>query len=185
MDEEYKVKHIPPNFENGVNILGLNFRAIYLIEGLILGILAGIGSFFFLKNLIGMSDIGQTAGLSLAAGGILAFVGIRGLNDEPISTFLLNLVRFVKNKRTTYYNPRVKKEAVSFTEERENNPAAEAIPRERILALIEEMKEKHPGKTYVDDSFFNPDLMQFEEDKLLEELKKAQEKERRKEEKRK
>lgn len=180
MDEEYNVKHIPPNFENGINFLGLSFKPIYLIEGAVCGILAFLGFFFLFRKFFGMSDIGQTAGISLVFAGILTFLGIRGVNDEPISTCLYNLITFVKNKRTAFYNPRVKKEAVSFEEERVNtDPAAEAIPRERILALINNLKEKHSDKVYVDESFFNPDLMQFEDDKLLEEKEKQEEKEKR------
>lgn len=184
MDENYRERFIPPNFENGINILGLSFQAIYLIEGGLLGIAAFLGFFFLFKNAFQMSDFGQIVGFSLVFAAILAFLGIRGINDEPLSTFLVNLIQFAKNKRTAYYNPRVKKEAVSYTEERESSDTAqEAIPRERILALIEDIKEKHPGKTFVDDSIFNPDSMQFADDKALEEKLRQEEKEREKIEK--
>lgn len=172
MDEEYNVKHIPPNFENGINILGLSFKAIFLIEGIIIGILSFAGIFVLITKFFGVTDIGQAAGISLAFAAVLAFFGIRGLNDEPISTFLYNLLLFAKKRRTAYYNPRVKKEAVSFQEERENmDPASEAIPRERILALVNDLKEKHTDKVYIDDSFFNPEFMEFEDDKILEDRK--------------
>lgn len=178
MDEEYKVRFIPPNFENGINILGLNFSAVFLIEGGILGIAAFLGAFLLLRNGFGITDIGRGIGYSLALGGIVAFVGVRGLNDEPISTFTINLIKFAKNKRTTYYNPRVKEEAVSYADEQaQKDPSAEVIPRERILALIDEIKDKHPG-AYVDESVFNPDIMQFAEDKALEEKQRQEEKEK-------
>lgn len=176
MDEQYKERFIPPNFENGVNIFGLNFKAVFLIEGGVLGVISFFLFFFAIKDLFGITDFGQTAGISIAFASVIAFFGIKGINDEPLTTFLFNLMLFAKGRRTAFYNPRVKEEAVSYTKEREElDPSAEAIPRERILALIDEMKEKRQGKAFIDESTFNPVSMQFEEDKILEEKKKQEE----------
>ena len=37
--EEYRIRRIPDNFENGINFAGFNFKPIFLIEGIVLGII--------------------------------------------------------------------------------------------------------------------------------------------------
>ena len=177
MDENYKTIYIPQNFENGINVFGMNFRTRFIVEGIVVGALTTISAFLLFKNSFGIGNFGQLIGYSIAIGGVFTFLGIKGINDEPLSSFLANMLSFAKKKRTTYYNPRVKKEAVSYTDERSSKGGQEeAIPRERILAIIDGLKEKYPAASS-DADMFDPSLMQFADDKLLEDTLREQEKE--------
>ena len=139
-DEEYKARPIPTNYENGVNIGGLNFQGIYLIEGIVLFVIFAAIPFFILWNL-GITDVGSILGICMVFGGIASFAGFKGINDEPITTFLFHMFKFFKNRRIAYYNPRIKLEAIPYLDEK--NDVSKMIPRERILAAFEKIKENY------------------------------------------
>jgi len=142
-NEDYRVRQIPDNFGNGINIGGMHFPVIFLVEGVILAIIFLLLTFGILK-LLGMTDIGQIFGICLVFSGIALVVGIKGINDEPITVFLKNLSDFRKGRRTAFYNPRIKLEAKSVLNAGEND--AEIIPKEKIMAALSKYKEKAERK---------------------------------------
>ena len=168
-NEEYKIRVIPDNFGNGVNILGMHFKALFLIEGVVLAVIMLVLSLIVLKAL-GMDDLGEMLGLCLVFSGIALFVGIRGINDEPITTFIKNFSDFNKKKRTAYYNPRVKLEAKSIKMENQDKQNKDAIPREKILAFFNKYKEtldkkqQEKAKAFEEKNSFDKDNMYFEDD---------------------
>lgn len=168
-NEEYKIRIIPDNFGNGVNILGMHFKALFLIEGIVLAVIMLIVSLIVLRAL-GMNDIGEMLGICLVFSGIALFVGIKGINDEPITTFLKNFSDFNKKKRTAYYNPRVKLEAKSVKMEKQDKENKDAIPREKILAFFNKYKEtldkkqQEKVKAFEEKNSFDANNMFFEDD---------------------
>ena len=170
MDEEYRTRQIPPNFENGINVLGVSFKPIFLIEGGVLGILGLVIFFFLFKEGLGMEDTGQIIGYSLIFAAAGAFIGIKGINDEPLTTFIVNLKFFSSHRRTAFYNPRIKREArpykVAVMENKGSLAKEDMIPRDRIIALASDIKEKYQGaNAFVDESSYDSDAMVFEDDR--------------------
>ena len=167
-NEDYKIRQIPDNFGSGINIAGMHFGVVFLAEGIILAVLALAGVFIILK-LSGMTDIGQMLGISLVFAGIFLVIGIKGINDEPITTFVRNLAAFNKGRRTAYYNPRIKLEAKPVKAEniKENK---DAIPREKIMAAFNKYKEAldkkqaEKAKAFEEANAFDESNMFFEDD---------------------
>lgn len=135
-DEQYVTRHIPANFESGITVIGMSFNIRFMIEGGLLGILGGLGSYLYLTS-VEAADSGTIIGISIAIGAILLVFGLKGINDEPISLFLMHLLKFSREKQTAYYNPRVKTEAKpSIIGEQET------LPREKLDGFILTLKEK-------------------------------------------
>jgi len=166
--ESYKVRQIPDNFGNGINIAGMHFSGIFLVEGIVLAALFFVLTFLCLKSL-GMCDIGEILGICLVFSGIALVVGVKGINDEPVTTFVKNLHAFNKGRRTAYYNPRIKLEAKSIKWEGlyENK---DAIPKEKIMAAFNKYKEaaekrqQAKAKEFEEANAFDQSNMFFEDD---------------------
>jgi len=135
-DEQYETRHIPANFESGITIIGMSFSIRFLIEGAILGMAGGFATYLYLAS-VKIGDKATLIGVSLAIGALLLVFGLKGINDEPISLFIINLLKFSKGKQTAYYNPRVKTEAKAPISD-ENEPSS----LDRISTAIENIKEK-------------------------------------------
>ena len=168
-NEDYKVRRIPENFGNGINIAGFHFRVIFLVEGIILALIMLIISFIVMKS-IGLKDIGSMLGVALVFVGVALFIGIKGINDEPITTFIGNIMFFNKHRRTAYYNPRIKLEAKSVMAEKIENENKDAIPREKILAFFSkyktamDKKQQEKAKAFEEANAFDKSQMYFEDD---------------------
>lgn len=138
--EEYRLRKIPDNFENGINFAGFNFRPIFLIEGIILGIICFVST-IALMFAFGVRHISSsTIGICLVPCVLAIILGIKGINDEPLTTFIRNLRYFNSHKRTTYYNPRIKTEIKSIGNDLSNS-GAYILPRDRIIALFTKYKK--------------------------------------------
>ena len=82
--EEYRIRRIPDNFENGINFAGFNFKPIFLIEGIVLGII------FFVLAIVIMFACGirhinsSTIGICLVPCVLAIILGIKGINDDGV-----------------------------------------------------------------------------------------------------
>ena len=159
MDENYSGRHIPPNYDNGINLLGLHFKPLFLIEGIVFGVSGGVLTYLLLVKVFLVNDTWQAIGYCILIGGAFLALGITGLNGEPLTTFLINFLRFIKRRRTDYYNPKVKVASQElFTE-------TEELPRDKFLSLIEKIKlnsEKNSNTDIYEE--FDPELMEFYEE---------------------
>ena len=166
MEEDYKVRKIPENFENGIHIAGFSFKPIFLIEGIILAVIA-MGIAILVMKSIGMNDIGQMIGFALVFGGVALFLGLKGINDEPLTTYIKHLSEFNKGRRVAYYNPRIKVEAKSIFMEK-NKEDKDAIPREKIIAFFNKYKaaidKKQQEKAKILKEDMDSGSMFFEDD---------------------
>jgi len=138
--EEYCERYIPDNYENGINFAGFNFRPIFLIEGIILGIIFFALSIFLLYVCGNRRINSSTIGICLVPSVLAVVIGIKGINDEPLTTFIKNLRRFNCNKRFAYYNPRIKTEIKSIYATGEDG-SHYILPRDRIIALFTKYKK--------------------------------------------
>ena len=108
---------IPINFENGVNAFGYNFSSRNIIEASILAPLVAIilGSVILPLDL----DLNFKITTIFTAVILVGGMALMGINNDPLSTFLINTIRSNLRKRITYYNPRIKFEAKSAIEDEE------------------------------------------------------------------
>ena len=121
---------IPVNADFDFPLFGKAFTLKNAVEGLVIGAFSAAFAFLLLRSL-------KMSGLSLLIYTVLAFLGgfllgNNGINGDTLSRYLLNVMRFRKNKKIAYYNPRVKSRKRFFTEETEDDYV---IPRERLEAL--------------------------------------------------
>lgn len=182
---------IPKNFQAGINLFGGSYEFGNIIQGIIM---AGLGVFIIFggcKFLHINASIESRIGFALALGGTLGYLGLAGIEGETLIGLIKNIILFEKNKRTAYYNPRIKKEACTCVFERED----EILPRDKILMMYDKYKQeinkKDQDKALMsqfslnenEDMFFNDD--EGFVDKPLEYMSKKEYKIKQKEEKKK
>ena len=105
--EQYDIYTIPYNFIDESTLFGGSVKTRFFIEGCLLGTIV----WFIVKSTIltffSLSfKYYSTIFLISIGGGIL--IGCLGFNGDPISRFLINFVKFRKNKRILYFNGRIK-----------------------------------------------------------------------------
>lgn len=183
--ERNVVVPIPENFASDGTFLGYEIKFLNIAQAIVLGSIPFIFVYGFINKYFytGTTTLVFTAMFALG----LAYLGFFGINHETPLELLLKYLEFRKNARKTYYNPRVKTEAKSIFEER--NEEAEVLPREKIMKIYNELLEKRnlsdqkiahelEEKEYDGEIFFEEDFTIV--DKPLEYMDK---KERRKKEK--
>ena len=121
-----KTYFIPYNVSDGqVSVAGQMVKRRNLIEGLC----SGAAVFFLLYSLLPFKFNIKLA-ISFIISVFVAVLGLVGVNGDPVSIFIANWFRFVKHRRITYYNPRIKNET---------EPALLNIPK-RDKSPLERMK---------------------------------------------
>lgn len=131
--------YIPENFQSGINLFGKTYKITNVIEAIVLGV-GGFCLIFFPLKMLGIA-VESAIAFGLCLGGGLAYFGISGINNEPLHTFLKNVLLFYKSKRTTYYNKKPKKNAKHISLEGEEIKT-ELLPAEQLALLYEKYKKK-------------------------------------------
>jgi len=132
-----KTYFIPYNVSDGqVSVVGQMVKRRNLIEGLC----SGAAVFFLLYSLLPFKFNIKLV-ISFIISVFIAVFGLVGVNGDPVSIFIANWFRFMKNRRITYYNPRVKNETEPALL---NIPKRDKSPLERIrLSKPKGKKEKN------------------------------------------
>ena len=138
-EERYAVKIIPENYATGLNLFGFNFKVRNFAEGVLIALVLGILMLlFWLKTKL--FDVGTAIGLIVSFAGIGFVLGVIGINDEPISEFVCNMLRAKSHKRLTRYNSYPKDWTVPyFLEEEELN---RNLPSEKVRVFLQKYREK-------------------------------------------
>ncbi|GEM_PF-3313273 len=171
MDEEKQTECIiPQNYKGITNFLSLTFKTRNLVEGVIIGLILAViaGSitvyyeYGFTVNVITITII--TFGLG-------ALLGVHGCNGESFSEFIVHFLKYLRNRRVTYYNPRVKTEAKPLISADGTEQSSEnMLPREKILAIVKKVvdpiKNKH-GDTNLEQNEFDENLYEFYDDTAI------------------
>ena len=100
-------RYIPENYSIGINVGGMHFKTRNFFEGIALAAALG-GLAYWIFNKMSFIEYGTRIGLIISFAIMGLVLGIIGINDEPISVFFLNWIRFLKDKRTAFYNPHTK-----------------------------------------------------------------------------
>ena len=166
-DEVRRQHYIPENYSTGINLVGMNFRFRNVLEGGVLAIAFGaLGYLAFFQ--MGFIDVGTRIGLIISVAAIGLVLGIVGLNDEPISEYMANRLRWRKNRRSAFYNPHIKGEAIPYIYEYESE--MQSLPREKIIAFYRkyktelEKKEREKMLEFQKTNTFDETSMFFEDD---------------------
>lgn len=139
-EERIRSAFIPDNFQTGINVMGKSYTIISLIEGGALLLLFGGGTFIILRNF--NVAIETVIGVSLAVGAPLGALGVMGINNEPLHTFFLNVIKYFKNRRIAKYNPRIKTEAKPVGADGDTTLQADMLPRDKVIKYYEQFKSK-------------------------------------------
>ncbi len=202
-DEIRQQHYIPENYSTGINLIGMNFKFRNVIEGGILAVFFGIIGFIIFSQMTFL-DVGTRIGLVVSVAAIGLVLGVVGLNDEPLSVYVANWIKWRKNRRSAFYNPHIKGESIPYIYEYQSE--MESLPRERIMAFYRkyksdlEKKEREKMLEFQKTNTFDETSMFFEDDegylekpveymnpseyKAYQKMLRKKEKQRRKEEKR-
>ena len=180
MDEEKQTECIiPQNYKGITNFLSFTFKTRNLIEGFIIGaVFAAIAGSVVVYYDCGFSV--RVITYSIIGFGLGAVIGVIGLNGESISEFIVHLFRYLRKRRVTYYNPRVKTEARPLIYAGGATSGSEnVLPRDRIIAIVKKVMEpirnrREDMKTEQDP--FDEDLYEFFDDDsvIIDETEKKQ-----------
>ncbi len=169
-EDQYTKFYIPPNFANGVSIFGRTYPFSRVRWALIFGLLP-VMIFYFALPAAGI-DFKGTARLTLvlSLSFVMVLFGLTGINGSDAGQFLRDVIRWKRNRRTAYYNPRVKTEikpAVFYG----TGAAGEILPRERIEQLMDQFRSrvdendrKQAEENMASVSGFDSAYMYFEDD---------------------
>lgn len=186
--DRYIVVPIPENFASDGTFLGYEIKLLNIAQAIGFGAIPFAITFGIINKYfyIGTTTIVITC--MIAAG--LAYLGFFGINHETPLEYLIKYINFRRNARKTYYNPRVKTEAKSIFEEK--NEEAEVLPREKIMKVYNEFLEKRnlsdqklahelEEREYDGEVFFEEDFAVV--DKPIEYMDKKEKKQKEKEDK--
>ena len=166
-DEIRQQHYIPENYSTGINLIGMNFKFRNVIEGGILAVFFGIIGFIIFSKMTFL-DVGTRIGLVVSVAAIGLVLGVVGLNDEPLSVYVANWIKWRKNRRSAFYNPHIKGESVPYIYEYQSE--MESLPRERIMAFYRkyksdlEKKEREKMLEFQKTNTFDETSMFFEDD---------------------
>lgn len=186
--EKNIVVPIPENFASEGTFLGYEINFLNIAQALVFGIIPFAFTFGIINKYfyIGTTTIVITCMFALG----LAYLGFFGINHETPVEYLVKYLMFRKNARKTYYNPRVKIEARSIFEEK--NDEADVLPREKIMKIYNDFLKKRnlsdqklahelEDKEYDGEIFFEEDFAIV--DKPIEYMDKKEKRQMEKEEK--
>lgn len=173
MDEERQTECIiPQNYKGITNFLSFTFKTRNLIEGFILGAILAI----IAGSIVVYYDYGFSVRVitySIIGFGIGAIIGVIGLNGESISEFIVHLFRYLRKRRITYYNPRVKTEArpMVFADGAASG-SENVLPRDRLIAVAKKVMEpirNKRGEMMPEQEAFNEEQYAFYDDSVISE----------------
>lgn len=168
-DEEEKLMtaFIPDNVEDGVDLIVVTvpFKDLAIGAIIVAPIILIIAYSFFKKGKI--VDAGLVALIGVIIAGFIAM----GINNEPLTDVFLHMLKYKKERRRCFYNPRVKAEIVPMS-----SLNVDAIRKRPIDFMSEKYQKYSENKTYENFRETNLDSYEFEDDieykKSLEEQRK-------------
>lgn len=174
MEDERPIStFVPDNIQTGINVLGKAYTFSRLVEGGALAIVFGISNFLILRKLL--NDMTTIISVSLCVALVFGAFGVMGINDEALHEFIINVIKFIKRKRVTYYNPRIKDELKPITIDSSDTGNENLLPRDILLKKYDEFKmamdEKNRNRMLENESNNDSENIEmvFEDDQMLQE----------------
>lgn len=126
-----RVEYIPLNFIGSGRVFNGMFKQVNLIEAIIMALPGVLVAWY----LIEWKELTHQIYGMVVMGGLPFMIGVNGINDEDVFTYLYNFFVFKKTKRTALYNPRAKAET---------NPdyiaGGDELPREKLERFIAKIR---------------------------------------------
>ena len=185
---------IPQNFAAEGTFLGYELKPLNIIQAIILGLIPFFVSFGFLNKIFIFNNIFGLISVTALCSVALAYLGFAGIDNVTPLEYLVRVLNFKKRERKSYYNPRVKQEMISLTQEK-NSEASKTLPREKVLKIynafltkrniLDQQKAHEIEENDLDEKvYFEEDFLvmskpkEYMTEKELKELKKKEKKER-------
>ena len=118
-EQSYIVRYIPYNYSTGINVAGYNFRIRQFVEGIALGVTLAVITYLVMHQFDAIPN-GTKVGTVIMVAFFGFIVGVYGINDEPITEFVSNMMKFKRNKRAAYYDPIIRDESLPYVIERKD-----------------------------------------------------------------
>ena len=165
-NDEPKVVFIPANYKTGTSFMGFEIKTSNVIQGVILALIPVVIGYGIVPKLIDFKIENMLSIVCFFSFG-LGYLGVVGINGQTLGGYIQDLLNFRKNKRKTYYNPRIKKEAMFFLDEQKENK--EMLPREKIIAFYNKYKAHSDLKNRelaheLEKDFVQTEELYFEDD---------------------
>lgn len=150
-----KTYNIPDNFIDGGKVFGGAFKTRNFIEGVVLG-----GVLAFIATQIPIHTLQYKISLIvfMAAPGLV--LGITGINNDPLSVFLLNVYTFSKNRKIMLFNGTAR----GRTDDIVDRMLEQKTPQEILTEQIKAIKAKN---TEVSETLVEGVDFIFEDDEEL------------------
>ena len=142
-DKRVREFYLPPNYQTGISLFGKSFEASYLAEGTIMALIPIVIFYFVLPNAGIHIPLGTTNTIVTFLSVIFGYLGLVGINGYTFTQFMRSLMRYRKNKRVCYFNPRIKIEASPYSEQ---NAAEQMLPREKLEQFYKKVKSGYDAK---------------------------------------
>lgn len=165
MDHRRKIYSIPSNYKDSGYIANGMIEARKAIDAAWLGVIG-----FCIAKLIPFSEGSALTGYILLIG-LFAIIGLIGINDIPVSTFLADSIKWSKRRDPYIYNTHGRAYAVTAADVMLNTPGFRDALADALDKAREAMQPKHMD--YIEGETFR-----FADDPDLEELSDAEERKR-------
>ena len=133
-DYKRRIYYLPSNYKKGISILGQVYPVPNVIQAVLM---VGIHSLLFHFFHFGWEwQINAIVYLLILI--VFGSLGLYGIDGEDFISFLKRWLRFHRRRRTAYYNPRIKMEAVM--PQYDDSVSGALLPKERINRIYEEYR---------------------------------------------
>ena len=105
-------RYVPDNFEGSFTFMGISFKWMNVIEGVVIALIAGFLVFELTYDLLLIESfqiIMVCTGVAAAMG---FFLGMKGINHDHVYVYLYHMFMQALRRRKMMYNPRVKYETI-------------------------------------------------------------------------
>ncbi len=164
MDRKKRTVYIPPDYKNRINLFIKSYPLSNVIQGLIVGLIPLVIIWYILPWFINLSG-SKKFSLSIFFCVIFMFIGCEGINGGTLLDYFVELFKFLKNRRTAYYNPRIKVE--SKQQIFGDTSSRDMLPFEKMQEMYSQWQVKNREKhqqNVVNNKNESSDELYFEDD---------------------
>lgn len=130
---------IPDNFIDSGRMMNGMFRTRYFIEGVALGLVG-----LFIAQLPDYASTQSAIIVHILLIAPLFLIGVVGLNDLPVSTYLANCIRWRRKKAIYFFNGKPRSQQVRPVDKLMHSVTA----RDKVIAAIQRLRASKDAKDY-------------------------------------
>lgn len=134
-----QIYRIPDNFVDSGRIINGMFRTRFFIEGCIYALIG-----FFIVHFFRFEDTTVSITVHLIVMMPLFLLGVFGLNDQPLSMFVLGALHWRKKKAVYFYNGKPRNQKVRPVDKMMLTVTA----RDKLVAVVAKLKASKEAQTY-------------------------------------